>query len=220
MVYNQFILKMRKLLLVTLLLSFFSQAQTKLYVHPDWKTYASNTKTIAILPLKVQVKLRPKQLKDFTTEQIIQLQKDEAIDIQKAMHTWFLTRKKRGSFDANVITPARANALLKKADIDVHELDAYLPSELGEILGVDCVVMGTFETSKPMSNAASIALGALFGAFGTTQTAVCNIDFYNTADDELVVNYFKKIRGSIGSDAQDMINVLMRKVTRRIPYTN
>ena len=45
-----------------------------------------------------------------------------------------------------------ANALLKKADIDVHELDAYLPSELGEILGVDCVVMGTFETSKPMSN--------------------------------------------------------------------
>ena len=136
------------------------------------------------------------------------------------MHTWFLTRKKRGSFDATVITPARANALLKKADIDVHELDAYLPSELGEILGVDCVVMGTFETSKPMSNAASIALGALFGAFGTTQTAVCNIDFYNTADDELVVNYFKKIRGSIGSDAQDMINVLMRKVTRRIPYTN
>ena len=72
------------------------------------------------------------------------------------MHTWFLTIKKRGSFDANVITPSRANALLKKADIDVHELDAYLPSELGEILGVDYVVMG---------------------AFGTTQTAVCNIDF-------------------------------------------
>ena len=122
---------MRKLLLTVILFSgLFSQAQTKLYVHPDGKTYASNTKTIAILPLKVQVKLRPKQLKDFTTEQIIQLQKDEAIDIQKAMHTWFLTRKKRGSFDAKVVTPARANALLKKADIDVHELDAYLPSNL------------------------------------------------------------------------------------------
>ena len=46
-------------------------SQTKLYVHPDGDNYAANTETIAILPLRVQVKLRPKQLKDFTTEQII-----------------------------------------------------------------------------------------------------------------------------------------------------
>ena len=34
------------------------------------------------------------------------------------------------------------------------------------------------------------------------------------------IYYYKKVSGSIGSDAQDLINVLMRKVTRRIPYTN
>ena len=82
------------------------------------------------------------------------------------------------------------------------------------------MITGSFETSKPMSNTASIAIGVLFGAFGTTQTAVCNIDFYDTSDDELVVNYLKKIRGSLGSDSQDLINILMRKVTRRVPYTN
>ena len=43
-------------------------SQTKLYVHPDGDNYAANTETIALLPLKVQVKLRPKQLKDFTPE--------------------------------------------------------------------------------------------------------------------------------------------------------
>ena len=79
--------------------------------------------------------------------------------------------------------------------------------------------MGTFETNKPMSAAASIALGALFGAFGATQSAICNFDFYDTRDDELVVNYLKKVKGGLGSDSQDLINVLMRKVTRRIPYT-
>ena len=120
----------------------------------------------------------------------------------------------------NVQTPARTNALLKKAGVDIHSYDELLPSELGKILGVDCVVMGTFETSKPMSAAASIALGALFGAFGSTQAAVANFDFYDTRDDELVVNYLKKIKGGLGSDSQDLINVLMRKVTRRIPYTN
>jgi hypothetical protein len=214
---------MKKILLF-LILSFlngaFTNAQTKLYLHPDADTYSNNTKSIAILPLDVQVKLRPKQLKDFTSEQIDEMEKNEALDIQKGMHTWFLTRKKRGKFSKKIQTPQRTNALLKKAGIDIHQYSAYLPSELGKILDVDCVITGSFETSKPMSNTASIAIGVLFGAFGTTQTAVCNIDFYDTRDDELVVNYLKKIRGSLGSDSQDLINILMRKVTRRVPYTN
>ena len=211
---------MKKIFLFLFLTSIYSFAQTKLYVHPDGEAYASKTESIAILPLKVQVKLRPKQLKDFTTEQIIQMQKDEALDIQKGMHSWFLTRKKRGTFYKTIQSPARTNALLKKAGVDIYAVSEYLPSELGEILGVDCVISGTFETSKPMSAAASIAIGALFGAFGATQSATCNIDIYNTSDDELVVNYLKKIKGGLGSDSQDMINILMRKVTRRIPYTN
>lgn len=211
---------MKQTLLIFLLISTYSISQTKLYVHPDGDNYAKNTQTIALLPLNVQVKLRPKQLKDFTSEQIEEMEKNESLDIQKGMHSWFLTRKKRGEFSKSIQTPQRTNALLKKAGIDIHTTSDYLPSELGKILGVDCVVTGSFETSKPMSDAASIAIGALFGAFGSTSSAVCNIDFYDTRDDELVVNYLKKINGSLGSDSQDLINILMRKVTRRIPYTN
>lgn len=211
---------MKNLFFIFLLFSTYSISQTKLYVHPDGDTYAKNTQTIALLPLNVQVKLRPKQLKDFTSEQIEEMEKNESLDIQKGMHSWFLTRKKRGEFSKSIQTPQRTNALLKKAGIDIHTTSDYLPSELGKILGVDCVVTGSFETSKPMSDAASIAIGALFGAFGSTSSAVCNIDFYDTRDDELVVNYLKKTKGSLGSDSQDLINILMRKVTRRIPYTN
>jgi hypothetical protein len=211
---------MKHLFFVFLLISTYSISQTKLYVHPDGDNYAKNTQTIALLPLNVQVKLRPKQLKDFTSEQIEEMGKNESLDIQKGMHSWFLTRKKRGEFSKSIQTPQRTNALLKKAGIDIHTTSDYLPSEIGKILGVDCVVTGSFETSKPMSDAASIAIGALFGAFGSTSSAVCNIDFYDTRDDELVVNYLKKINGSLGSDSQDLINILMRKVTRRIPYTN
>ncbi|WP_111707051.1 hypothetical protein [Lutibacter citreus] len=211
---------MKKILfLVSLFISVASFSQTKLYVHPDADTYVANTKTIAILPLKVQVKLRPKELKDFTTEQIIQMNKDESLDIQKGMHTWFLTRKKRGSLLVNVQNPSRTNALLKKNGIDIHSYDEYLPSELGKILGVEAVITGNFETSKPMSNGAAIGLAVLTGGMFATSSAIMNMDFTNTADDELVVNYNKKIKGSLGSDAQDLINILMRKVSRRIPYT-
>ena len=211
---------MKKLfILISLFFIVDSYAQTKLFVHPDGDNYAANTKTIALLPLNVQVKLRPKELKDFTPEQIIQMGKDEALDIQKGMHSWFLTRKKRGTLRSNIQTPMKTNALLKKAGVDIHSASDLLPSELGEILGVDCVVMGTFETSKPMSDAAGIAMAALFGSMMSTNNAVANLDFYDTRDDELVVNYLKKISGSLGTDSQDLINILMRKVTRRIPYT-
>lgn len=211
---------MKKILLIlTLTFTTFSFSQTKLYVHPDAKDYVANTKTIAILPLRVQVKLRPKQLKDFTTEQIIEMGKNESLDIQKGMYTWFLTRKKRGSLLVGVQNPARTNALLKKNGIDIHSYDEYLPSELGKILGVETVITGTYETSKPMSNGAAIGLALLTGGMFATNSATMNMDFTSTIDDELVVNYHKKIKGSLGSDAQDLINVLMRKVSRRIPYT-
>lgn len=206
--------------LLAITVSFQSYSQTKLYVHPDGDNYAENTETIAILPLRVQVKLRPKELKEFTPEQIVQMGKDESLDIQKGMYSWFLTRKKRGEFRGDVQTPARTNALLRKEGIDIFAVDEYLPSELGEILGVDCVVMGSFETGKPMSTAASLGLGLLTGGFGATNSALCNLDFYDTRDDELVVNYLKKIKGGLGSDSSDLINILMRKVTRRIPYTS
>ena len=210
-----------KYLFLILIFIFSTQlhSQTKLYVHPDGDRYASNTETIAILPLRTQVKLRPKELKDFTPEQIIQMGKDESLDIQKGMHTWFLKRKQRGELKAKIQSPNQSNALLRKAGVDLHDLDLYTPQELGEILGVDCIIMGSFETSKPMSGAASLGLALLTGGFGATSSATCNMDFYDTRDGELVVNYLKGIKGSLGSNAQDLINVLMRKVTRRIPYT-
>jgi len=211
---------MKKILLIlTLTFTTLSFSQTKLYVHSDADTYVANTKMIAILPMKVQVKLRPKQLKDFTSEQIIEMGKNESLDIQKAMYTWFLTRKKRGSMLVGVQNPTRTNALLKKEGIDIHSYDEYLPSELGKILGVETVITGSYETSKPMSTGAAIGLAVLTGGLFATNSAVMNMDFTSTTDDELVVNYNKKVKGSLGSDAQDLINVLMRKVSRRIPYT-
>ncbi len=71
----------KSLFILSFLLTSVLFSQTKLYVHPDADNYVANTKTIAILPMKVQVKLRPKQLKDFTSEQIVEMGKSESLDI-------------------------------------------------------------------------------------------------------------------------------------------
>ena len=119
---------MKKLLLFIILFTIFFKisAQTKLYVHPDADTYVKNTKTLAILPLHVQLKLRPKKLKELTPEQIIKMGENEALDIQKAMHSWFLTRKKRGTLLVDVQNPTKTNALLKKSGIDINKLQTMI----------------------------------------------------------------------------------------------
>ena len=183
-----------KNLIITVLffVSISSNAQTKLYVHPDADSYVETTKSIAILPLDVQVKLRPKELKDFSQEQIIEMNKKESKDIQRAMYSWFLTRKKRGTLKVeNVQNPTVTNSILKKNNVDIHEYSDLTPEELGKLLNVDVVITGSFETSKPMSNAAGAALLLLGGIGGATSNATINMDFFDTRDNELIVNYFK-----------------------------
>ena len=172
---------------------------------------------IAILPLRTEVKMRPKQLKDFTTEQIVELEKDEALNIQKSMYSWFLNKKKKGKLLVNVQNPKTTNKLLKDAGIDPNEANDELTSDLSKILGVEATIGGTFETNKPMSNAAAIGL-AVLGIGGATQNVTLNLDIIHK-DDETVVNYLKNLKGGLGSSTDDLINVLMRKTARRIPYT-
>ena len=209
-----------KNLFTILILSFFfySNAQTKLYVSPEADDYVAETKTIAILPLKVEIKMRPKQLKDFTSEQIIDMEFDEAYNIQKSMYSWFLNKKKKGKLLVNVQSPKKTNKLLKDAGIDPNNSFEELASDLSSILGVEAIITGTFETNKPMSNAAAIGL-AFLGVGGATQNATLNLDIIHK-DDETVVNYLKNLKGGLGSSTDDLINVLMRKTARRIPYTD
>ena len=209
---------MKKLLIVSIFfIGFSSAAQTKLYVNPDADTYVAETNMIAILPLSTEVKMRPKQLKDFTPEQIVEMEKDEALNIQKSMYSWFLNKKKKGKLLVNVQNPKKTNKLLKDAGIDPNEANEELTSDLSKILGVEATIGGTFETNKPMSNAAAIGL-AVLGIGGATQNVTLNLDIIHK-DDETVVNYLKNMKGGLGSSTDDLINVLMRKTARRIPYT-
>lgn len=195
-------------------------AQTSLYENPEFDVIAKDHKTIAIVPFKTQVKLRPKQMKDMTDEQLERLEKAEGESLQTGMFSWFLKRKKRGKLTTlEIQQPSRTNALLKKQGIDYSNLYEYTTDDLAKILEVDAVISGDYETNKPMSEGASIALGLLVGFWGSTNTAIVNMSVNNGADGALLWNYNKKVRGGLGSSPEDLVNVLMRKASRRLAYT-
>ncbi len=106
-----------------------------------------------------------------------------------------------------------------KQGISKDSLTKYTPDEIARIVGVDAIISGKFETNKPMSEGASVALGLLVGYYGTTNKAVINLFIHNAIDGQLLVNYNKAVSGSIGSSTEDLINTLMRKASRRISYT-
>lgn len=194
-----------------------ASAQTKLYQHPEFEQRTKDHKIIAIVPFAAKVNLRPKQMKELSEEQFADMQKEEGYSVQTSMYSWFLNRKKRGKLKVDVQDPKKTNALLLQNNVN---LKAVTSEQLAEILGVDAVITGTFETDKPMSDGASIALGLLVGFWGTTNTATLNMSVNNGADGLLLWNYNKKVAGSLGSNNDMLINKLMRKASRRLGYTD
>ncbi len=212
---------MKKALTTTIffLLVFVGYSQTRLYENPKFDEIAKNHKIIGILPFRTTISLRPKQMKEITPEQLSKMQESEGIAIQQAMFSWFLKRQSRGTLTVKVQDSSTTNAKLKKAGITNENIDELTPSELAQILEVDAIIMGSFKTNKPMSEGASLAVGLLFGFYGSTNQSVINLFIYNAIDGEVLVNYNKSVSGSLGSTTESLINILMRKASRRIAYT-
>jgi len=204
------------LLALTILVGATVEAQTNLFEHPDFETIAKDHKSIAIIPFSAKVSLRPKQMKEITAEQLKEMEMHEGQSIQTAMYSWFLKRKKRGKLLIEVQDPSTTNAILNKNEID---LSVTTPKELSTLLNVDAVITGKFETDKPMSDGASVALGLLVGFWGTTNSATVNMSINNAEDGVLLWNYNKRVVGSLGSSNDQLINKLMRKASRRLAYT-
>lgn len=211
---------MKKAILTLLLFAgFYGFSQTSLYENPNFNEIAESHEIIAIMPFKTKVKLRPRQMKKTTPEEIEKLQEFEGYAIQKSMYDWFMKRKKRGALKIEVQDVDMTNELLANNGVGYDNFDQYTPQELAGALAVDAIIMGDFLTNRPMSNAASITMNFLIG-FGNSNTATIDLFIYNAADGELLVNYNKGIGGSAGSNTDQLINVLMRKASRRIAYTN
>ncbi|WP_321286419.1 hypothetical protein [uncultured Sunxiuqinia sp.] len=209
-------------LMFSLIASLFSLsvfAQTHLYENPNFEKIAKDHKIIAIIPFESSVTLRPKQMKNISTEQLDKMEKSEGESVQMGFYSWFLKREKRGQLTVKVQDPNKTNALLKRNGITYENMKDYTPEEIAKLLEVDALVSGTFETNKPMSEGASIVLGALIGFWGSTNKAVMNMYIHNAADGEVLINYNKALNGTIGSSTEDLINILLRKASRRIAYT-
>lgn len=206
-------------LLLVLFVASTSSAQTRLFVDPEFSKYGNDHQIIAVIPFTTTISLRPKQMATLQEGQLEKMQEVESLNIQNSMYSWFLKRRQQGSMWVDIQDVSTTNALLAKNGINYYNIHEYTPAEIATILKVDAIVKGTFETDKPMSEGASLALGLLVGFYGATNTATINMFIHDADEGKVLVNYNKGVAGSLGSSTDQLVNKIMRKTSRRIPYT-
>lgn len=202
--------------LLYLLISFLGHSQSKqIFENPQLKTIVSQHKTVAILPYKVSITYK-KQPKNFNADANRDQEKSMSNSIQSSMYTFLL--RKRESYTVSFQDVDKTNILLKKAGI-LDKIDEYTKDEIAKVLGVDGVIGGVFETEQTKSEAGAIASAVLFGGFGgKTGTGTLTMTLNNGSDGELLWRFFKTMDQGLASSTDDLVESMMRKVSRNFPY--
>ncbi len=205
------------LVFITSMMSF---AQTReIYTNPNFKTLAKDHKTLAILPFKTTLQLRPKEVeKNGGPAGVAALEKREGLGVQSAVHSYFLKRKESNDLIVDVQDPARTNALLERNAVTYETLSGFTAEELAKILQVDGVVSGTFESTQPMSNGAAVAMAFTVGFGAPTNTGKTTISINDGKTGELLWKYDKTLSRGFGSNTGSIITTIMRKASRQLPY--
>lgn len=208
---------MKKLFLLSLLLTFTltGYSQKQIFESPNLASEIKLHKTVAIIPFEVKLTYR-KQPKNFSAEANRNQEISMSKSIQSSMYTFLL--RKRNEYTVSFQEVDRTNILLKKAGIS-EKLDEYTKDEIAKILGVDAVISGVFENEQSKSEAGAIASAILFGGFGgKTGSGSLTMAINNGINGELLWRFFKTMDDGIGTSTDDLVEKMMRKVSRNFPY--
>ncbi len=186
----------------------------KIYYSPDAKAKASSHKIIAIAPPRVSIAA----IKNVDLEALKEQQRTESINFQKEMYSWLLRRKRQNRISVEIQDMESTNAKLKKAGY--FDDTPMSPSEICEALEVDGLITSNYSLSKPMSEGAAFALGVLVGVRGSTNKTTVTLEIHDKDSQKLLWNYNHTVSGSVGSTPTQLVDDLMRHVSKRMPYSN
>ena len=183
----------------------------KVFYSQDANVLAQKQKMIAIVPPTVSIAPNKK----IDAEALREQQKTESLNFQKEMYAWMLKRKMQGKISQEIQETEITNIKLKKAG---YPETALTPGEICEVLGVDGIMNSNYSLSKPMSEGAALAIGVVFGTWGSTNNVVISLHINDCSSKKLIYNYDHKYSGGIGSSPARLVDELMRDASKKMPY--
>lgn len=208
---------MKKTLLILIILFIYgsASAQKQVFESPTMKETIAKHKLVAILPFNVSISYKHPP-KNYTAEANHQQELETAKNIQTGMYTYLL--RKANNYSVSFQDVEKTNILLKKAGL-YDKLDQTTKDTLAKVLGVDAVVSGDFQVQQTKSEAAAITLVVLTSGFGgKTGAGTLVMNIHNGADGELLWRFTKTMDEGIGRSTDELVEHMMRKVSRNFPY--
>jgi hypothetical protein len=196
-----------------LFVSILFSSCAKIFYSPDAVTLAHNQKTIAIIPPTISIAASRK----IDAESMKEQQKTESLNFQKEMYSWMLKRKMQGKISQEIQEIETTNAKLKKAGYPENPLTT---AELCDALGVDGVLTSNYGLSKPMSEGAAVAVAILVGTWGSTNEVSVSMGISDCKNKKLIWNYDHVFSGSLGSSPSRIVDGIMRRASKKMPYMN
>lgn len=173
-------------------------------------------KVVAILPFETSISFK-KQPKDFNADAHKEKERKMATSIQSSMYTFLL--RKSNNYTVEFQDVEKTNVLLKKAGM-TDKIGDFTKDEIAKALGVDAVIGGKFETEQTRSEAGAIVTTVLFGGLGSkTGSGALTMTINDGANGDLLWRFFKSMNDSVFSSTDELVDRMMRKVSRNFPYS-
>lgn len=189
-------------------------AQKQMYSSPNLTAAIAQHKSVAIIPFRATISYK-RLPKNFDAEGNKADEKKSSLNMQSGMFTYLL--KKQEKYTVIFQDIARTNTLLKQAGV-FDKLDEILPDSLCRILKVDAIINSAYAYEKTGSAGASIATAALFGYASSTGSGSLTMQIYDGKDGNLLWRFYKQMDENIYSSGDEIMERMMRKVSRNFPY--
>lgn len=189
------------------------ESSKQVYSIPGLKDSLAKHKTVAILPFKATISYK-RMPKGFNAEANREEEKKLAVNMQQGMYTYLL--RKQEKYTVIFQDVERTNILLKQAGV-FDRVDELLPDSASKILGVDAVIRCSYAYEKTGSEAGAIATTVLLGV-GKTGSGALTMQIYNSDAGVLLWRFYKEMNEAVLSNANQVMERMMRKVSRNFPY--
>jgi hypothetical protein len=210
---------MKKLFCVMVLFALaFTSCGPSIYKTTNFEDVTKSHKTVAIIPASVMIQLRPNEAKKTTPEQLEKNQESTGYALQEKMYSWFLRRSGKYNYTVTFQDVSQTNALLQDAKLSYKDIQKKSKADLAKLLGVDAIISASLRTDKPMNEGVAVALGVVFGVWGSTNKAFTTIDIHEGKKGNLLWKYDYEASGSVGSSPENLVNALMRNASKKFPY--
>ena len=202
------------LLLMALVISLPIYGQKGIYESDKFSELSKDHQVLAIIPFFTKLDLDESNSK----EESRRLEEIEGYAVQDALETYFGRGKKKKKFSVEFQNTDNTNALLAQNNITYENIDTYTIKQLSEILGVDGIISGNLDTNILLSRGIPEGFSIIDYFLGDANYGRIGIKISDGKTGKLLWKYENEINKKSGKNTEDLIDKMMKKVTRKFPY--